>query len=282
MIAAQHNTGASTETLTVYSATGMRKLAFRDLLEGLRRPDLWWGLAAFDIRQRFKRSMLGPLWLTLSMGVMVLALGLVFGTLFQQNMTELLPHIAVGLIFWGLMTSTLVEAGNAFTAAEGYIRNVPMPTSTHVLRVFARNIIVFGFNLVIYLVIWLLYQRTVNLNYLLFIPGFVLFSANVAWLSAVLAIICTRYRDIPQIVASAIQVVFFLTPVFWSVENLPQRPAFVHFNPFYHMLEVVRGPLLGQIPTLESWLVLVALLAAGVPFTLWLYQRVYARIAYWM
>jgi lipopolysaccharide transport system permease protein len=267
------------ETLTVFSANSMGRLAYADLFDGLRRPDLWWGLAVFDIRQRFKRSMLGPLWLTLSMGIMVLALALVFGTLFQQDMTELLPHIAVGLIFWGLMTSTIIEACAAFTAAEGYIRNVPMPTSTHVLRVFARNIIIFGFNLVIYLGIWLLYLRSVNLNYLLFVPGFCLLWANVAWISTALALICTRYRDIPQIISSAIQVIFFLTPVFWTVENLPQRPAFVHFNPFFHMLEVVRAPLLGKAPLPESWLVLIFLLVAGVPFTLWLYRRVYARLA---
>ncbi|WP_157959674.1 ABC transporter permease [Devosia submarina] len=270
------------EALTVFSADSMGRLAYEDLVAGLRRPDLWWGLAVFDIRQRFKRSMLGPLWLTLSMGIMVLSLALVFGTLFQQDMTELMPHIAVGLIFWGLMTSTIIESCGAFTAAEGYIRNVPMPTSTHVLRVFARNIIIFGFNLVIYLGIWLLYLRSLNVNYLLFVPGLILLLANVAWFSTAMALICTRYRDIPQIISSAIQVIFFLTPVFWTVQNLPERPAFVHFNPFFHMLEVVRSPLLGAAPQAESWLVLILLLVIGIPFTLWLYRRVYARLAYWI
>lgn len=282
MTSARSGGPAGPEPIVHYSAAGMGQMAVRDIVEGLKRHDLWWGLAVFDIRQRFKRSMLGPLWLTLSMGIMVLAISLVFGTLFQQDMTALMPHIAIGLIFWGLMTGCIIEACSAFTVAEGYLRNVPMPTSTHVLRALARNVIIFGFNLVIFVVIWLIYQRSVNANYLLIVPGFALFAANIAWISLALAIICTRYRDIPQIVASVIQVVFFVTPVFWSVESLPNRPAFVRFNPLYHMLEVVRAPLLGGAPSLESWAVLLVGLMVGVPFTTWLYRRVYARIAYWI
>lgn len=282
MISASSDGPAKPEPTAYYSAAGMGQMAVRDIVEGIKRPDLWWGLAVFDIRQRFKRSMLGPIWLTLSMGIMVIAISLVFGTLFQHDMTALMPHIAIGLIFWGLITGCIVEACSAFTVAEGYLRNVPMPTSTHVLRALARNVIIFGFNLVIFVVIWLVYQRNVNANYLLIVPGFALFAANIAWISLALSIICTRYRDIPQIVASAIQVVFFVTPVFWSVESLPDRPAFVHLNPLYHMLEVVRAPLLGTAPSTESWGVLVVGLGVGVPFTLWLYRRVYARIAYWI
>lgn len=260
----------------------MGALADADLLAGIRRHELWFGFAIFDVRQRFRRSMLGPLWLTLSMGIMVAALSLVFGTLFQQNIDHLVPHLATGLIFWGLISSTVIEGGASFTAAEGYVRSVPMPTSVHVYRMFARNVITWSFNIVIYVFIWLIFLRTLSWEYLLFLPGLVLLLANLLWAAFVVAIISTRYRDIPQVIASVVQVVFFVTPVFWSVESLPSRPAFVSLNPAYHLLEIVRAPLLGQAPLAMSWFVAGALAVIGFPIAFLLYRRAYPRIPYWV
>ncbi|WP_375450216.1 ABC transporter permease [uncultured Devosia sp.] len=117
---------------------------------------------------------------------------------------------------------------------------------------------------------------------LLVIPGLVFFAINISWMALAAAILSTRYRDIPQVTLNLIQVVFFVTPVFWSVEVLPTRPAFVHFNPMYHLLEVVRAPLLGKLPSSESWLSVIALSVAGLAVTAYLYRRAYARIAYWV
>ncbi len=122
-----------------------------DLWKGLERYDMWSRFAAHDIRQRFRRSVLGPFWLTLSMGIMVAALGLVFGTLFQQDVRDTLPYIATGPIFWGLLTSCISEGTTVFIGNESYIRNVPLPLSVHVYRMLTRNIIIWGFNMAIYL-----------------------------------------------------------------------------------------------------------------------------------
>lgn len=273
---------SSAEPHVVYSAENMPALAAADLVAGIRRHELWLGFAIFDIRQRFRRSMLGPLWLTLSTGVMVGALSLVFGTLFQQDIGGLMPHLAVGLVFWGLISSVVLEACASFTIAEGYIRSVPMPTSVHVYRMFARNVITWSFNIVIYVFVWLIFLRSASWEYLLFFPGFALLLANLVWVAFVAAILSTRYRDIPQVIASVIQVVFFLTPVFWSIESLPSRPAFVSLNPIYHLLEIVRRPLLGQAPAASSWLIACGLLVVGAPTAFLLYRRAFPRIPYWV
>jgi ABC-2 type transport system permease protein/lipopolysaccharide transport system permease protein len=135
---------------------------------------------------------------------------------------------------------------------------------------------------VIFLIVALVFQHWPTWEWLLFVPGFVLFTACVAGSAAIGAIVSTRFRDVPQVIGSLLQVVFFITPIFWSVEQLPRRLAIVDLNPAFHLMEVVRAPLLGHAPAVESWaaaatMAVVALAVAGL-----LYRRAYPRLAYWV
>lgn len=272
----------SKEPVTYITAAAVPAQAFIDLRNGARLYELWFRLAFHDIRQRFRRSVLGPLWLTLSMGIMISALGLVFATLFHQNVADTLPYISTGIIFWGLLTTCITEGTVVFISAEAFIRNVPVPISLHVYRMIARNLIIWCFNMAIYILVVISFRVPISWNTLLFVPGFVLFLVNVSWLSLAAGVLSTRYRDVPQVITNVIQVIFFVTPIFWSPQNLPNRPAFVSFNPFYHLVEIVRLPLLGEAPTLANWGVCVGMAMAGTGFAAWLFRRAHARIAYWV
>ncbi len=256
--------------------------AFADIVNGARLYELWSRLAFHDIRQRFRRSVLGPFWLTLSMGTMVGTLGFLFSVVFRQDVAKTLPYIATGIIFWGLLTNCINEGTVVFISAESDIRNLPMPLSVHFYRMMARNVIIWVFNMAIYLVVAVWFELVPGWNILLFIPGFILFLVNAAWISLAAGVLSTRYRDIPQVIANVIQVIFFLTPIFWSPATLPSRPAFILLNPFYHLIEIVRAPLLGEVASLESWVFCIAMAVAGLGLTAWLYRRAYARIAYWV
>jgi lipopolysaccharide transport system permease protein len=268
--------------VTRISAEAVPAQAFADLLNGARLYELWSRFAFHDIRQRFRRSVLGPFWLTLSMGILVATLGLVFSALFQQDVAKTLPYIATGIIFWGLLTSCINEGTMVFISAESEIRNLPMPLSVHFYRMMARNVMIWGFNMAIYVVVVVWFGLMPGWNALLFVPGFILFLINAAWISLAVGVLSTRYRDIPQLIANAIQVIFFLTPIFWSPAALPSRPAFVELNPFYHLIEIVRAPLLGEVVSQLSWGLSIGMAAAGLGFTAWLYRRAHARIAYWV
>ncbi len=263
-------------------AERMGQEALDDLLQGALKYELWSRMAFHEIRQRFRRSLLGPFWLTLSMGIMVGALGLVFGAIFKQDVQQSLPYISTGLIFWGLLTSCINEGTTAFIGSESYIRNVPLPISLHIYRMLARNLIIWGFNMAIYIVVLLIFKINPGYSVFLFFPAFVLFVANLFWIVIFVSVLSTRFRDIPQVVANLLQVIFFVTPVWWSVTSLPNRPAFVSLNPLYHLMEIVRAPLLGERPNPESWLVAIALLLVGSGLAAYLYRRAYARISYWV
>ena len=256
--------------------------AFADLYKGLCLYELWTRLAVHDIRQRFRRSVLGPFWLTISIGILVGTLGLVFSTLFHQDAEKTLPYIATGIIFWGLLTGCITDGTTVFIAAESFIRNVPLPLSVHIYRLMARNIVIWCFNMAIYLVVVIYFGLVPTWNAILFIPGFVLFLLNAGWMALAAGVLSTRYRDFPQIITNFIQVIFFLTPIFWSPATLTNRPAFITLNPFYHLVEVVRAPLLGATVPLESWELCIAVAVLGLGFTAWLFRRAHARIPYWV
>lgn len=280
---AQHvDGGAGAEPITMMSAAGVPALAVNDLVNGLAHYEVWSAFAVHDIRQRFRRSILGPFWLTLTMGVLVGALSLVFGTVFKQDLATLIPHIAAGVIFWGLFTSTVNDGATVFSNAESFIRNVPLPLSVHLYRMLGRNIIIWLFNMVIYVIVMIVFPHPLNANFLLFVPGFALLLLNMFWVSLAAGILSARFRDIPLLIANVIQVVFFLTPVFWSSEDMPDRPAFVEWNPMYHLLDLVRKPLFGEAPGAISWVVGIGLAVVGTTFAVMLFRKTYSRIPYWV
>lgn len=269
-------------SVTHIRADHVPQAALNDLWEGLRRYDMWSRFAMHEIRQRFRRSLLGPLWLTASMGVFVAALGFVMSTIFQQELAQTLPYIATGVIFWGLITSSITEGSTVFITNEGYIRNVPMPLSVHLYQMLARNVIIWFFNMVIYLGVIVFFGIAPGWNVLIFFIALPLLLLNIAWMALAAGILSARYRDVPLVIASLIQVLFFMTPIFWSAEMLPSRPAFVVANPVYHLLEIVRQPLLGNAPGALSWGVVAGMAVVGWGFTAWLYRRAQPRIPYWV
>lgn len=262
-------------------ATGV---GFADLYTSFRKIRLPLYLAWADIRQRYRRSSLGPFWITISTGVMIACLGIIFGNLFETPIQEFFPFLSAGLIIWGLVSSTISESTTVFTTAEAVIRQLPLPLFTHVLRLVTRNVYIFFHNLIIYPIVLLVVQKSIGPEFILFIPGFFLLLVNLLWMSLLLGIICARFRDLVQIVQSFLQIVFYITPIIWMPGLLARRTAAMVLepNPFYHLLEIVRGPLLGQVPTLTNWMVSAALAILGWLLTVVFFNKFRNRIAYWL
>lgn len=259
-------------------------VGFSDISASIKKIGLPLYLAWSDIRQRYRRSSLGPFWITISTGVMIACLGIIFGNLFDTPFQEFFPFLSAGLILWGLISSTISESTTVFTAAEAVIRQLPLPLFTHVLRMVTRNVYIFLHNLIIYPIVLLVVQKNVGPEFLLFVPGFILLLINLLWMSLLLGIICARFRDLVQIVQSFLQIVFYVTPIIWMPGLLARRTAamILEPNPFYHLLEIVRGPLLGQIPTPTNWLVSSILAIIGWLITIAFFNKFRSRIAYWL
>ena len=268
----QHNTQASNVR------------ALEDVSRALSQFSLVGTLGWQDVKQRYRRSKLGPFWLTISMGVLIGALGLVFGGIFNSPMREFLPFLALGVILWGFLSSVINEGCTAFVSSDAIIKQLPLPLFTHIMRVVWRNAIILAHNIVIVPVIFLLFLKPVGFVALLAIPGLFLSTITLAWVAFLASILCTRYRDLSQIVASVLQIAFYITPIIWMPSMLGGRSSFIFLdmNPFFYLIEVIRAPLLGSAPTLTNWLVSLAVAAIGWAITLLVYNKYKNRIAYWL
>lgn len=259
-------------------------LGVKDVLAALSQIGLPLYLAKADIRQRYRRSILGPWWITISTGVMIACIGVIFGTIFKSPMQEFLPFLSAGLIIWGFISSTVMDATGVLIGAEAIIKQLPIPVFSHILRMVGRNLIVFFHNLLIFPIVCICVQKGINWNIFYFIPGLIILTLNLLWISLLLAVICTRFRDMTQIVESLLQIAFYITPIIWMPSLLPARASIMLLdpNPFYHLLAIVREPLIGVSPNLTNWLVSIGLLFIGTFFSLLLFDKYRARISYWL
>lgn len=259
-------------------------VALEDILAAMGRISLVRTLGWQDVRHRYKRSALGPFWLSISMGVMIGTIGMVFGQIFKSPMTEFLPFLAIGMIFWGFMSSVINEGCTSFIASEGIIKQLPLPLFVHIMRMVWRNILILAHNIMIFPFVLLVVGKQLNWTALISIPGFLLVIVNLAWIALILATICARYRDLPQIVGSVMQVLFYLTPIMWMPSLMPDRAAIfiVELNPVYHLFEVIRAPLMGYLPKVTNWKVCFLMAVVGWIIALAFYGRYKRRIAYWI
>lgn len=258
--------------------------ALEDLTAALGRHRLVTTLGWRDVRLRYRRSVLGPLWITLSLGITIATIGVVFGQIFQAPMGTFLPFLALGMILWSFVSSVVTEGCQGFVAAEGIIKALPIPLVVHILRLVWRNVVVFLHNMLLWPIVALALGQTPGWVALWSLPGFALLTLNVAWVALLLGIVCARYRDLPQIVGSILQIAFYVTPIMWMPSQLPARAGtwLLDLNPMHHLLEVVRAPLLGQLPAPGSWAAALGLALVGWGLTLPLYARARRRIAYWL
>ncbi len=258
------------------------RLAFSDIAGGLAMWRLWIQLGWNDILQRYRRSMLGPFWLTASMAIMVAALGFVYSKIFGIPLADFIPFLCVGLLIWGFISTIITEAGTLFTGSESYIKQIRLPYSLYVYRFIWSKVIIFAHNFVIYIGVMIFFWTTPGWVALLAIPGFALLCLNGALTTLYTGMISARFRDIPPIVASVIQIVFFVTPIMFKPEVLKSHEYIALINPFQHLIEVVRAPLLGSVPTTLNYVVVLAVTALNLIVALAFFARFRVRISYWI
>jgi ABC-2 type transport system permease protein len=262
--------------------------AVDDLVDGWRQRQLWAHLGWQDIRQRYRRSVLGPIWITISMAVTAVALGILYAGLFGNELSVQLPYILVGFIVWAFISGCISEGSDVFIANEGLIKQLPAPLSVHVYRLTWRQVLFFGHNLIVYLVMLVIFPQSLGWASLTALPAFVLLAVNGAWVALLLGIVTTRFRDLAPIIQSVVQLLFFLTPIVWIYDDLlknaavAERARLVEFNPLLHFIEIIRQPMLGQEQHLRHWIVVLVITVVGWAVTMVALRRYRSRVAYWV
>ncbi len=265
------------------------RAAWRDLTRGFMQHELWLLLGWQDIKQRYRRSTLGPLWITIATGVMALALGLLYSMLFQIPLAEFLPHVTVGLIMWGFISGCIKDGAEIFIDNEGLIKQLPSALSVHVYRLVWRQALFLAHNLVIWVILMLVFPRALGWEVLLAIPAMAILVLNGVWVAMFFGIVATRYRDVAPLLEAMVQLLFYVTPIVWTTQTLKeqggeiaQRALLAEINPLFHYMEIIRAPLIGQPLAAYHWWIVLACTAVGLILAMLAMKQWRFRVSYWV
>ena len=283
--------------------------AFGDIGQAVAQRELWGHLGWQDIKQRYRRSVIGPLWITISMAVTALALGGLYSQLFGQPIGTFMPYVTVGFMIWYFISACVTEGTETFIANEGLIRFLPAPLMIYVFRTVWRQSLFFAHNVVVYVVVLAVFFTQIDQPYqmivkpegilhpglswtaLVAIPAFVVIVINGLWVTLLFGILAARFRDIPPVVQSFMQLFFTMTPIIWTPDLLsggaPGSARAVveqlaRLNPFYHFIEIFRAPLVGQVQSWTHWLVVGVITVVGWGLALLALRNYRSRVSYWV
>ncbi|MFF3568159.1 galactan export ABC transporter permease subunit Wzm/RfbD [Nocardia jiangxiensis] len=278
-------------SVAIVSDSQSFRRAFKDLRDGFSQRELWLSLGWQDIKQRYRRSVLGPFWITIATAVQAGAMAVLYSTLLGQDLRAYVAYVTVGLITWNIISNSILEGSEIFIANEGLIKQLPSALSVHVYRLVWRQLLFFAHNLIIYVILIPVAGLWHHLHWsvLLAIPAIVLIFLNAMWVTLVFGIFATRYRDIAPILSSMTLMLFVLTPVMWNTKSLTdhagaigERARLIEIIPTYHYLEIVRAPLLGEPSSLLSWVVVLGITVVGWAVAILAMKQFRSRVPYWV
>jgi ABC-type polysaccharide/polyol phosphate export permease len=253
-----------------------------DFIAAIKSNEIWLYLATQDIKLRYRRSKIGPFWITLSMAIFCASLGVVYSQLFKADINEYLPFLSVGFVFWTFMSSVVGESPNLFVDNAPYIKDMKTNPFVILLRTITRHLIILAHNFLIVFGIYIYFGINPGLKFFLVIPAIVLVVLNLGAISLSLSILGARFRDISQITQSMLQVIFFITPITWFPKLLSADSLLVFINPFSHYLNILRSPVLGEEIYGISWLLSLATLFIVSSIAFLLYKTKGSRIPFWV
>lgn len=242
----------------------------------------WSRLAWIEVISKYRKTILGPFWITLSTGVTIVFLGLLYGKILGFDIEKFLPYLAIGLILWGFVAAILQEAPLLFIANRNVILNMPIAVEYLVVKMIVKNIFVMLHNFVLVALLALFYPLQIGLSLLGAILGLLLGVAFSYFLTIVLAMLGARFRDVAQTITALLGMVFMATPIIWYPHMLGKYQFIVEFNPIYHFIEVVRAALIDNAFAISHLLTLAAMTLAAYLVATVALRRYRKTLVFWI
>lgn len=255
---------------------------FRDFADALSAHRLWFYMASNDIRLRYRGSTLGPIWITLTMAFFIGTLSIVYSRLFHQDIKEYVPFLTVSILTWAYISSVITDSTETFLSSKEFIEGMRMPYFLFIFRMIWRNFLILMHNFLVYILVILFFHVKVTAYILLAIPGFILVTANLAAISVIVSLLGTRFRDLPPIITSIMTVIFFISPITWQAKMIGDQSMIIRLNPVTYFLDLMRAPLLGQLPHLHSAYVAGTLMLVFWLLALMIFSHNSKKIPFWL
>ena len=197
-----------------------------------------------------------------------------FSGVFSQPNDRMVPNMAIGMAVWRLYGALISGGTQAFIRGRPILINQAHPLSVAILSNLTSGLFVFLHGILPMLLITYLYVKPDFSDLLLVLPGFILILLSLYAVGYIFATIGTRYRDFNNLVGSVMTVSFLITPIIWLPEMAKgKREIFLDFNPFYHFMEVLRDPLIGQPIDWVNWAVVIGITLIAWPLAMYIHVK---------
>ncbi len=256
-----------------------------DLVLAFRRPGMWMYSAWITFLLKYRKTFIGPLWIIAGPAMFIIILGTLFGNVMGHDARDFVPHLAVGLVFWGYLNSIATSAPRIYlqfraSLLQGHVNHMNL-----VMRTIFSSFVVFIHQAVIIIAVLLIYRITPTASWLYFIPAAALTLLHSIWVIVVLGILGARYRDLAEVVEMVMRIAFLATPIIWKVGEEQGRGSIVGvylvLNPFYHVIEPMRGAILGTPIAAQSWIISFMIALVGLALAEVLYRKYRHLVVLW-
>jgi ABC-2 type transport system permease protein len=252
---------------------------FADLVGSLRNPEFWALSTWLDIVVRYRQSRLGVAWLLAPPAIYVWGLGAFFATMQGAELNRFAAHVGLGYTIFRAINSVIVESAVAFAASSAFILDGHLRLTDFALRVVAKALFYFCMALPIIGIALAVFPQLHWDGMALALLWFPVIVLNALWIAVVFGMIGARFPDLSQFINNVFIFAFLFTPIIWYADSMPAgslRGAVMRLNPLFHMVEVVRAPILGETIEPFTYYYLAALTVLGWTVAALLYRR-YAR-----
>ena len=254
----------------------------RDMGESLSLYRLWMHQGYAEVLGRYRRTVLGPFWHTLSQGIFIVATGLIWSALMKVELPQYILFLSAGLVVWGLISAFVLDGAGILVGAQQMALSTRIPYPMLAFGLVWRLFLIFLHQLPLCVAAALIYAGKYGIETLWLIPATLVVCISGVWMSLLAGLLTLCIRDANAILSSFMHILMFATPIFWSRNLLGSELAHLaDWNPLFHLVEIMRRPILGESATDLNWMVSLGWMVFGMMFTGLIYGRVRKRIAYW-
>lgn len=262
-------------------STGIRT-AVADWRTSFHRAPLWANLAVEDLRDRYRRTIFGLLWVVIAFTLFIAVKVVVFGQLTRVPMAEFGLFVSIGFGLWTYINAIVMDGCTAYMHARPWILGTSTPYPIYLLQAIFRNWLTFMLTMVVMAIA--LFWRPVPWSFAMLwaVPALIAYVLTSLWLMAVLAPLCVRHRDLHHALQTVMRLVFFATPILWMPSTNARLAAIAEWNPIAHFIAVARDPLMYNTVPIDSWIVVLAFNLVGIPLGLYVYARTRSNLVFWV
>lgn len=256
--------------------------ALSDVIRAVHQTPVSLALAWNDVNSRYNRSRLGVFWASLSLLIFAGALGPIYAKILNVEIREYMIHLILGFIIWSYISSLIMDCGKEFIKSTNYLVSFRLSYFSLLMRVVWRNLIVLTYQMLVFVIVALMLQQKVSIVWLIAPLALILITLNALWMGVLMSVFATRYRDLSELMNNIFRLVFFITPIIWMPSLRPELALVAELNPFHHLLEIFREPLLYSSLSSNSWIIALIMAVGGWTIAFLVFARYRTRIAFWI